>query len=157
MLKKIRKAIKKDLGKFYDEFEERFLRSEKKMYKKMNDRLSSLEEKFEKLSEVLLGHLENNEVATPETEPVETNVAETAEVEVETEEEIDVNDLKLLKGLGKGIEKKLQAEGISTLNQLAEMTDDGVKALNEKIAGFEVRFNRYDWRTQAQNFLGIKA
>jgi len=161
MLKKIRKAIKKDLGKFYEEFEDRFLRSEKKMYKKMEDRLNSLEDKFEKLSMALLGHLDKSaEVKTPKTENMAAKEVEKQAPEVaqpEEEKVVDVNDLKTLKGLGKSIEKKLKAEGISNLNQIAEMTEDAVKALNEKIAGFEVRFNRYDWKTQAQNFLGTQA
>lgn len=60
------------------------------------------------------------------------------------------DDLTTLKGLGEKIAEKLKAEGITTYNQLAAMTQKDVDALDEKIKSFAARFKRYDWGTQAK-------
>lgn len=46
---------------------------------------------------------------------------------------VDLNDLKLLSGVGPAIEKKLHAEGITNLQQIADMTKEEIAALDAKI------------------------
>ncbi len=46
---------------------------------------------------------------------------------------VDLSDLKLLSGVGPAMEKKLHAEGITTINQIAEMTTEQIAELDSKI------------------------
>ncbi len=46
---------------------------------------------------------------------------------------VDLSDLKLLSGVGPAMEKKLHAEGITTINQIAEMTTEQIAELDAKI------------------------
>jgi large subunit ribosomal protein L22 len=46
---------------------------------------------------------------------------------------VDLNDLKLLSGVGPAMEKKLNAEGITSINQIAEMTTEQIAELDAKI------------------------
>jgi len=46
---------------------------------------------------------------------------------------VDLNDLKLLSGVGPAMEKKLNAEGITSINQIAEMTKEQIAELDAKI------------------------
>lgn len=46
---------------------------------------------------------------------------------------VDLNDLKLLSGVGPAVEKKLHAEGITSLQQIADMTKEEIAALDAKI------------------------
>ncbi len=45
----------------------------------------------------------------------------------------DLNDLKLLSGVGPAMEKKLHAEGITSITQIAEMTKEQIAELDAKI------------------------
>ena len=47
---------------------------------------------------------------------------------------LDANDLKQLYGVGVAVEKKLKAEGITTIAQIAEMSQDELAAIDEKLA-----------------------
>jgi predicted flap endonuclease-1-like 5' DNA nuclease len=64
--------------------------------------------------------------------------------------EIENNDLTAIKGLGEKMSEKLKAEGITNFQQLAEMTEKEVDALDEKIKSFAARFRRYEWGKQAK-------
>jgi len=63
---------------------------------------------------------------------------------------IENDDLTLIKGLGEKMAEKLKAEGITTFQQLAKMTQKEASALDEKIKSFAARFKRYEWNKQAK-------
>lgn len=59
------------------------------------------------------------------------------------------NDLSKLKGMSVSLMKKLEAEGINTFEQLAEMDDNEIAALNKRIPEFGQKFERFDWKIQS--------
>lgn len=68
-----------------------------------------------------------------------------------TEDEKD--DLKLIKGVGPFIEKKLNALGIYTFKQIANFTDKDKDIVNEAIEFFKGRIKRDNWVEQAKDFI----
>lgn len=58
--------------------------------------------------------------------------------------------LTALKGLGKAIAKQLVSSGVTTLEQLASLSNEDIQRLNEKIPGFGNKYERYNWKEQAQ-------
>ena len=61
---------------------------------------------------------------------------------------VDLNDLKLLSGVGPAMEKKLHAEGITSINQIADMTTEQIAELDAKIG---VKGKIEDtWKNEAQ-------
>ncbi len=64
---------------------------------------------------------------------------------------VDLNDLKLLSGVGPAMEKKLHAEGITSINQIAEMTKEQIAELDAKIG---VKGKIEDtWQQEAQELI----
>lgn len=63
------------------------------------------------------------------------------------------DDLKALKGIGPALEKQLKAAGINSLQQMTELTDNDIEALDAQVSGFKQRYERYDWRTLAKEAL----
>lgn len=61
------------------------------------------------------------------------------------------DDLTKMKGLGKVFAGKLEAEGVTTFAQIAEMSADDIAALEEKI-GASGKFETNDWVAQAKEF-----
>ncbi len=61
----------------------------------------------------------------------------------------DKDDLKLVKGIGPFIEKKLNALGIYTFRQIANFDEDLEDKVNEAIEFFPGRIRRDDWKGQA--------
>ncbi len=61
------------------------------------------------------------------------------------------DDLKKIKGLGKVLEGKLNEAGVFHFWQIAGMTDAQVAELEEEL-GLAGRFERDDWKGQAQGF-----
>lgn len=61
----------------------------------------------------------------------------------------DKDDLKVLKGIGPGIEKKLNQQGIYSYRQISEFTPDFIKKLTEAILFFPGRIERDRWVEQA--------
>ncbi len=63
----------------------------------------------------------------------------------------DLNDLKLLSGVGPAMEKKLNAEGITSINQIAEMSKEEIADLDAKIG---IRGKIEDtWQKEAQELI----
>jgi len=60
------------------------------------------------------------------------------------------DDLKQISGIGPGLEKKLNAEGILTLDQIAKFSDQDIAHLEERIIRFPGRIKREKWVEQAQ-------
>lgn len=60
------------------------------------------------------------------------------------------DDLTKMKGLGKVMAEKLNAEGITTFAQIAALTGDEIAALEEKM-GATGKFEKNDWVGQAKD------
>lgn len=63
------------------------------------------------------------------------------------------DDLKQISGIGPGLEKKLKAGGITTIKQIAELSDADVADLEERIIRFSGRINREKWVEQAKQLV----
>ncbi len=145
MFEKIKKFIQEDLQKKYEQLEHRFLVFEQKVYSNLDERMRNLENQFDYISEMIREKYRDNSKAETQN---------TASEESLDNEERDIdNDLSLLNELGKKMEIKLNSLGINSLKQLAELTDEEVEALDLKIPGFKIRFQRNDWRNQAVSIL----
>lgn len=59
------------------------------------------------------------------------------------------DDLKEIKGIGPGIEKKLNALGIHSFRQISELSDQSVRDVSEAIMFFPGRIERDRWVEQA--------
>ncbi|MCB1930066.1 MAG: hypothetical protein KDH17_18785 [Rhodocyclaceae bacterium] len=60
------------------------------------------------------------------------------------------DDLKQIAGIGPGLEKKLNAEGIVTFRQIAEFTDSDIARLEQTVIKFPGRIERDGWVAQAR-------
>ena len=60
------------------------------------------------------------------------------------------DDLKKISGIGPGLEKKLKDHGISTLKQIAGLSDKEVEKLESDIIRFSGRIKREKWVEQAR-------
>lgn len=67
--------------------------------------------------------------------------------------EILINDLKMIAGIGPGLEKKLNAAGITSYAQIAMLTDADILRLEREVVKFAGRITRDDWIGQAQQLL----
>ncbi|MEZ4850531.1 MAG: hypothetical protein R3B93_18345 [Bacteroidia bacterium] len=66
------------------------------------------------------------------------------------------DDLKLIKGIGPFIEKKLNSIGIYTFAQIARFTTEDEDKVNEVIEFFPGRIRRDGWQSQANSFVEEK-
>ena len=96
------------------------------------------------------------------TVPVDSAPAETASVASEVQglvgtaspaasAVVDPNALNLIIGIGPKLHEELNAAGIFTFQQLADLTDDEITALDEKVTRSADQIT--DWRQQAQEIL----
>ena len=60
------------------------------------------------------------------------------------------DDLKLISGIGPGLEKKLNAEGIHTFQQIAALKKSDIKRLENNVIKFPGRIQRDKWVQQAK-------
>ncbi len=65
-------------------------------------------------------------------------------------------DISLIDGVGPKITKQLAAEGVTTLSQIAAMSDKALAALDTKL-GLKGRTAREDWIAQAKELVAGKA
>ena len=63
------------------------------------------------------------------------------------------DDLKQISGIGPGLEQKLKAGGITTLKQLAQLSDADIEELEERIIRFSGRIKREQWVEQARKLV----
>jgi large subunit ribosomal protein L19 len=70
--------------------------------------------------------------------------------------ELAHDDVSLIGGVGPKIKANLAKEGITSLTQIAEMTDEAIFALDEKLA-LKGRTKREEWIEQAKELLAGKA
>ncbi len=69
---------------------------------------------------------------------------------------VAADDVSLIAGVGPKIKDQLIAEGITSLNQIAEMNDEQIFALDEKL-GLKGKSKREEWVTQAKELVAGKA
>jgi predicted flap endonuclease-1-like 5' DNA nuclease len=157
MFEKIKKLIQDDLQRRYEQLEERFLVFEQRLYGGLADRLESLENQLEQLSEILRQKAsENNAQDSDDEVETEKPKKESKPIKKSTrqkEEKIVADDLQKLPGLGNSLEKKLNAEGIFTFKQLASLSESDLEKLNAKIPGLKIRYERYEWRKEAAKLI----
>lgn len=63
------------------------------------------------------------------------------------------DDLKLITGVGPGLEKKLQDVGITTFEQIANLSDLEIADLETNVVKFTGRIKRDDWIGQAERLM----
>jgi predicted flap endonuclease-1-like 5' DNA nuclease len=63
------------------------------------------------------------------------------------------DDLKLISGVGPGLEKKLQDAGITTYAQIAKLTPREITELETHVVKFAGRITRDDWIGQAKQLM----
>jgi predicted flap endonuclease-1-like 5' DNA nuclease len=63
------------------------------------------------------------------------------------------DDLQQIAGIGPGLEKKLKDSGITTIQQIAELSDQDIAHLEEEIIKFTGRINRDKWVEQAKKLI----
>ncbi|MCP5235619.1 MAG: hypothetical protein H6945_07760 [Zoogloeaceae bacterium] len=66
------------------------------------------------------------------------------------------DDLKQIAGIGPGLEKKLNAEGIVTFRQIAEFTDGDIARLEQTVIKFPGRIERDGWVAQARKLADVQ-
>ncbi|MEN8132294.1 MAG: hypothetical protein ABFS45_19370 [Pseudomonadota bacterium] len=66
------------------------------------------------------------------------------------------DDLKQISGIGPGLEKKLNREGILNLDQIAKLSDEDIAHLEERIIRFPGRIKREKWVEQAKKLSSNK-
>jgi large subunit ribosomal protein L21 len=63
------------------------------------------------------------------------------------------DDLKLISGVGPGLEKKLRDAGITSYSQIAALTPAEIAELEANVVKFTGRITRDDWIGQAQQLM----
>ena len=63
------------------------------------------------------------------------------------------DDLKLITGIGPGLEKKLQDVGITLFEQIANLSDLQITDLETNVVKFTGRIKRDDWIGQAEQLM----
>jgi len=84
----------------------------------------------------------------PKAEKKEAPKAEKTAPAKKAAKAVNLDDLKLLSGVGPAIEKKLNAEGITSIKQIAAMTNEQIAELDAKI-GIKGKIED-TWKNEAQ-------
>ena len=96
MIKRIRQLVHKEVQRRYTEFEESYLSLEKYLYSNLEDRLDTIEAKFDSLSELIKNELQNRKSATEQklqdiqTDTTEESTAETQETTADYEQTAEI-------------------------------------------------------------------
>ncbi len=69
---------------------------------------------------------------------------------------VAADDVSLIGGVGPKIKEQLHAEGITSLKQIADMSNEAIFALDEKL-GLKGKTKREDWVEQAKELVAGKA
>jgi predicted flap endonuclease-1-like 5' DNA nuclease len=64
------------------------------------------------------------------------------------------DDLKMIRGIGPGLESKLNALGVYTFDQIASFSTDDLVWIDENLTAFKGRCFRDDWVGQARSLTG---
>lgn len=117
----------------------------------VTEKAEAVSEKVQQAKELMTQTLKKAKKETQKVAEEVKEVVETAKEEVAETVENSKDDLTKIKGLGAKMAEKLLAEGITSFAQLADLTEEEVEALDEKIKSFAARFNRNDWGKQAND------
>ena len=88
-----------------------------------------------------------NQPAAPETRAEATK---TQTRKADAKSTVDHGDLKQVNGIGPGLEKKLKDSGITSLKDLAELSDDDISRIENDVIRFSGRIQRDRWVEQAK-------
>ena len=84
-------------------------------------------------------------------QPVEPKRA--SEIKAIAQIPVRQDDLKMISGVGPGLERKLLDFGITSYAQIASLTDDDIAELEAHVVKFAGRIRRDDWIGQAQQLM----
>ena len=125
---------------------------EHRLYGNLADRLDGLEQQLDRISEILRQKARNAEAPEHDDEDEVGNIVD-QKIEDRSNSKksskLKQDNLQDLPGLGNSLDKKLQAEGINSFQQLANLSDDELDDLNAKIPGLKIRYERYEWKKEA--------
>lgn len=95
--------------------------------------------------------ISSSEIVIPMLETLKNDKSGQEQNSSQSKEEIEnaIKALSSLKGLGKVIAKQLVEAGILSLKQLAQLSEEEKKRLEQTIPGFNSKYERYAWRKQA--------
>ena len=106
-----------------------------------------------RITEILTGGAKPKKAAAkPKTEPAE---AKPAAAEAAPAESGFNDDITLIGGVGPALEKKLAEQGITSLKQIAELTDEEIKRLDGELK-LRGRIEREEWIDQANELIAGK-
>lgn len=63
------------------------------------------------------------------------------------------DDLKLIKGVGPVLEKKLNDLGIFSFKQISQLSETDIEMLSSKLGSFAGRITRDNWKQQAKSLM----
>jgi predicted flap endonuclease-1-like 5' DNA nuclease len=92
-------------------------------------------------------------VASGEAEKKSTKPKRASETKAIAQIPARQDDLKLISGVGPGLEKKLQDAGITSFAQIVALTDAEITELEANVVKFAGRIKRDDWIGQAQRLV----
>lgn len=99
--------------------------------------------------------LDETEGAAPAEEPtVEADVERTKPVGLYDAAPAEADDLKLIKGIGPGLERQLNGLGVYRFDQLAGFSESDLIWVDERLTSFKGRCFRDDWIGQAASKIG---
>lgn len=81
---------------------------------------------------------------------------EAAGVSLPASAAVDQDNIELIDGIGPKVAEKLRAKGITTFEQIAQLTEDELDRLNDELK-LKGAPQRTDWRTQAEEFYAAKS
>lgn len=113
-------------------FEERVARALKRLGVPTRDELQGLAKRLEEMNALIKMLAEERRAAEVAPPPA------------------DIDDLKLISGIGPVLEGKLQNAGITTYQQIATLTDPEIDRLETEITHLSSRIRRDDWISQAK-------
>ncbi|MDG4551214.1 MAG: phasin family protein [Candidatus Contendobacter sp.] len=113
-------------------FEERVARALKRLGVPTRDDVRGIAKRLEEMNDLIRGLAENRRAAGPAAPPAEKD------------------DLKLISGIGPVLEGKLNGAGITTYQQIAALTEDGIERIESEVINSSGRVHREDWIGQAK-------
>lgn len=94
-----------------------------------------------------------NAAPKPETAPAQA-AADGKPAGLLAEKPAEADDLKLIKGIGPGLEKELNGLGVYRFDQMAAFKKADLEWIDENLTAFKGRCFRDDWTGQAKALLG---
>ena len=114
----------------------------------VEQRVEDITETVKEKAQEVQGFVEENVLSKIKDEGEEGEAAGEAAEDVAAAG-ADADDLTALNGLGAKFAERLAAEGVTTFQQLAELSDEQLQEIDGKIKSFAARYQRYEWREQA--------